>query len=131
MTCHMEIIPKFKDRAKRLKKELTAVYYAYQHPGVGILPKLIILFTVGYALSPIDLIPDFIPVLGYLDDLIILPALIALSIKLIPKHVMQECREKAEANPLELKKNWVFAFLFILIWIIIITAIILSIVKIA
>jgi uncharacterized membrane protein YkvA (DUF1232 family) len=97
---------------------LTAVYYAYQHPGVGKLPKFIILFTVGYALSPIDLIPDFIPVLGYLDDLIILPALIALSIKLIPNDVMQECRDKAKTSPLELKKNWVFAFLFILIWII-------------
>ena len=65
-----------KERAKKLKLELTAVYYAYRDPGINLLPKLIIIITLGYALSPIDLIPDFIPILGYLDDLILLPALI-------------------------------------------------------
>ena len=72
-----------KSKAMRLKREIAALYYAYQNPKLPLLPRLVILFTLGYCLSPIDLIPDFIPVLGYLDDLIILPALITLSLKLM------------------------------------------------
>ena len=78
----MKILEKLKIKAKNLKNEMTAIYYAYQDPKVTLLPRIIILFTLGYALSPIDLIPDFIPVLGYVDDLLILPVLILLSIKL-------------------------------------------------
>ncbi|MGD1830479.1 MAG: YkvA family protein [Spirochaetaceae bacterium] len=92
-------------------------------------PKLLILFTLAYALSPIDLIPDFILVLGLLDDLIILPTLITLSIKSIPKDLLEESKKKAFLEPVSLKKNWFFAVLFILIWIILITALVLSIVK--
>ncbi|WP_299977368.1 YkvA family protein [Desulfobacula sp.] len=113
----MKILEELKIKVKNLKKEITAIYYAYQHPKTTVLPKIIILFTLGYALSPIDLIPDFIPVLGYLDDLLILPVLIALSIKLIPHEIMEESRKKAENQPLQLKKNWVFAIVFIIIWI--------------
>ena len=118
-----------KKKANKLKNEIVSIYYAYQNPDLKILPRIIILITIGYALSPIDLIPDFIPVLGYLDDLIIIPALITLSIKLIPNDVMEKARQKALKEPIQLKKNWFFAFLFILIWIIIITVIVLSIVK--
>ena len=118
-----------KEKAKKLKNEITAIYYAYQNPNVKQLPKIIIFITVGYALSPIDLIPDFIPVLGYLDDLIILPALITLSIKLIPNDIMDTARQKALQEPIQLKKNWFFAFIFILIWITLITVIVLSIVR--
>jgi uncharacterized membrane protein YkvA (DUF1232 family) len=106
-----------KNKADILKKEITAVYYAYQNPKIKLLPKIIIIFTIAYALSPIDLIPDFIPVLGYLDDIIIIPALISLSIKLIPKEIMEESRKKAEIEPVKLKKNWFFAVIFIVIWI--------------
>ncbi|MBW2739884.1 MAG: DUF1232 domain-containing protein [Deltaproteobacteria bacterium] len=113
----MKLLEKLKIKVKNLKKEITALYYAYQHPKTSVLPKIIILFTLGYALSPIDLIPDFIPILGYLDDLLILPVLITLSIKLIPQEIMEESREKAENQPLQLKKNWIFALVFILIWI--------------
>jgi uncharacterized membrane protein YkvA (DUF1232 family) len=113
----LKIIEKLKIKVKKLKKEIMAIYYAYQHPKLGVLPKIIILFTLGYALSPIDLIPDFIPVLGYLDDLLILPVLIMLSIKLIPHEIMEESRKKAENQPLRLKKNWFFALGFIFIWI--------------
>ncbi len=109
-----------KAKAHELKKEITALYYAYRDPDTGILPKLILLFTLGYALSPIDLIPDFIPVIGYLDDLIIIPALIKLSIRLIPEEVMRRSREKAQAEPLNIGKNWMFGILFILIWTILI-----------
>jgi uncharacterized membrane protein YkvA (DUF1232 family) len=127
----MKIIEKIKSKAKNLKKEITVIYYAYQNPETGLLPKVIILFTLGYALSPIDLIPDFIPVLGYLDDLIIVPALIALSIKLIPQKIMDEAREKALKEPLRLKDNWLFAILFILLWIMLVLIIIVSICKLA
>jgi uncharacterized membrane protein YkvA (DUF1232 family) len=116
-------------RAKALKKEVTAIFYAYRNPEVRLLPKMIIAFTLCYALSPIDLIPDFIPVIGYLDDLIIIPALISLSLRLIPKSVMEEARRKAESEPLELKKNWGVAVIFILIWIVLLTAIVVSVVR--
>ena len=102
------------------------MYYAYRNPGTKLLPKIIIFLTLGYALSPVDLIPDFVPVLGYLDDLILIPALISLSIKLIPKEVLDEARERAAREPLQLRKNWYFAALFILIWIVLITAVIMS-----
>ncbi len=79
--------------------------------------KVFAVFIIGYALSPIDLIPDFIPVLGYLDDLVIVPAGIALLLKMIPKEVMEECREKARLqsgnkNP----KNWIAGLVIVLIW---------------
>ena len=125
----MKILEKMKTKVKILKKEITALYYAYQNPGLKLLPKIIIILTLAYALSPIDLIPDFIPVLGYLDDLIIIPALITLSIKLIPDEVMDEAREKASKEPLKLKKNWFSAFIFIIIWIILITLIISAVIR--
>jgi uncharacterized membrane protein YkvA (DUF1232 family) len=125
----MLCVEHLKKRARALKKELTALYYAYKNPKTGPLPKIIVLFTVGYALSPIDLIPDFIPVLGLLDDLIILPAMITLSIRLIPPVIMQESRFRAEAEPIKLRKNWVFAVLFILVWISILTIITLSLIS--
>lgn len=114
----MTLFNKLKTKAESLKKELTAIYYAYTNPGTPVLPKIIIALTLGYALSPIDLIPDFIPFFGYLDDLIIIPALISLSIKLIPREIMADSREKASHKPLQLKKNWLFAILFIVIWIV-------------
>ncbi len=106
-----------------------AIYYAYQHPGMTRWPKIIIAFTLGYALSPIDLIPDFIPILGYLDDLVIIPALISLSIKLIPPEIMEESRKKAYDQPLSLKENRLFAVIFVLIWVILLTVVGFSIVK--
>ncbi len=125
----MKILEVLKTRAKIIKKDITVIYYAYQHPELSILPKILIIFTIGYALSPIDLIPDFIPVLGYLDDLIILPILITLSIKLIPQEIMTESRIKAENEPLKLKNNWLFGILFILIWIVLLTVIFKSVIK--
>jgi len=123
----MKIIENLQAKAKNLKQEIIAVYYAYRNPKTTLLPKIIIIFTLGYALSPIDLIPDFIPILGYLDDLLVIPALISLSIKLIPKEIMDESREKAKKEPVKLRKNWGFAVLFILIWITLLIVIVLSI----
>ncbi len=112
-----KLIQYLKNRAKKLKLEIITLYYAYKNSKTPILAKMIVLITLAYALSPIDLIPDFIPILGYLDDLIILPALIALSIKLIPKEILVVSREKAIEEPLKLKKNWFSGIVFILIWI--------------
>jgi len=125
----MKLFEKIKIKARALKNEIVAIYYAYQNPELKILPKTIIIITIGYALSPIDLIPDFIPVLGYLDDLIIIPALITLSLTLIPQDIMDEARLKAQAKPVELKKNWFFAIFFILIWTFLVTVIVLSIIN--
>jgi uncharacterized membrane protein YkvA (DUF1232 family) len=123
-------IDSLKDKARKLKTEITTLYYAYQDPKLGLLPKIIILFTLGYALSPIDLICDFVPVLGYLDDLFIVPALISLSIKLIPEEILASAREKAIKEPIKLKKNnWFFALLFISIWVVLIAVIVLKIIK--
>jgi uncharacterized membrane protein YkvA (DUF1232 family) len=81
--------------ADGLKTETLAVYMAARDPRVPWYAKALAIFVVGYALSPIDLIPDFIPVLGYLDDLVIVPAGLAIAIRLIPRDVLAECRERA------------------------------------
>ena len=86
----------WKERVKALKKETFAIYLACRHPRVPWYAKALALLVVGYALSPIDLIPDFIPVLGYLDDMILIPLGIMLVIRMIPAEVLAECRQKAE-----------------------------------
>ena len=82
-------------RAKRLERQVWALFLAWKDPETPHLARIVIAVAVGYAVSPIDLIPDFIPVLGQLDDLVILPALIALAIKLIPPAVSARCRREA------------------------------------
>ncbi len=114
-------VKRWKERAKQLKTDTYALYLACKHPRVPWYAKLFMALVVCYALSPIDLIPDFIPVLGYLDDLIIIPAGISLSLKMIPREVLEECRDKAK---LELSggkpKNWVAAFIIVLVWLIVV-----------
>lgn len=83
------------DRIARMKKETYALYLAARDPRVPWYAKVLAVLVVAYALSPIDLIPDFIPGIGYLDDLIIVPAGIALSIRLVPADVMEDCRARA------------------------------------
>ena len=82
--------------ARRLKREVYAIYLAAQSPRVPWYTKYLAMAVVGYALSPIDLIPDFIPVLGYVDDLIIVPLGIWLVLSLIPEEVMNACRARAD-----------------------------------
>lgn len=125
----MKLLHTIKNRAQNIRNEITTIYYAYRNPETKLLPKIIIIIALGYALSPVDLIPDFIPVIGYLDDLIIIPALISLSIKLIPEKIINESREKALKQPVVLKKNYFSASLFILIWIILIFIIIKIVMK--
>lgn len=87
----------WKQRARQLKKETYAIYIACKDPRVPWYARLFAGFVVAYALSPIDLIPDVIPILGYLDDLVLVPLGIILVLKMIPPAVLAECREKAEA----------------------------------
>jgi len=87
--------PTWKQRARQLKTETHALYIAYRDPRVSWPARLFAALVVGYALSPIDLIPDFVPVLGYLDDLLLVPLGIALALKMIPPAVMAESRDKA------------------------------------
>jgi len=83
--------------AQQIKRDGISLWFASKHPLTPWYAKAIGIFVVAYALSPIDLIPDFIPILGYLDDVLLLPVLIWLVIKLIPPYVLAECRAKAEA----------------------------------
>jgi uncharacterized membrane protein YkvA (DUF1232 family) len=105
--------------AKNLKRQTMVLWFCYQHPQTPWLPTWISVFVVGYALSPIDLIPDFIPVLGYLDDVIILPLGILLAIRLMPPLVLVECQLKAiewEKNHVKRPVNKIAPALIVLIW---------------
>lgn len=114
----MSVLDKLKQRARQLKSEAQVLMIAYKDKRTPASAKILIGITVGYLLSPIDLIPDFIPVLGILDDLIIVPALIALSIKIIPEIVLTDAREQLKNNPQRYKKNnWIVAVVIIIIWI--------------
>ncbi len=107
----------WKAKSKQFKTEVVALYLASKHPGTPWYAKVLAALIIGYALSPIDLIPDFIPVIGYLDDLIIIPAGIALLIKIIPRDILEECRAKAQSDVLNRKsKNWVAGVIIVLIW---------------
>lgn len=109
-----------KERAKKLKRDVPAVFLALKDRETPLLAKITAAVTVAYALSPIDLIPDFIPVLGYLDDVLLLPALIALAIKLIPKEVWKRCQAESENMWVDGKpEKWYFAVPIILIWLLI------------
>ena len=108
---------KLKEKAKQLKTDVPAVFLALKDKKTPWYAKLFAALTVVYALSPIDLIPDFIPVLGYLDDLIILPLLVALTVKFIPKTVFEEYRKQAKMMWQDGKpEKWYYAIPILLIW---------------
>ena len=109
-----------KERAKKLKTDLPAVFLALKKKETPVYAKILAGITVLYALSPIDLIPDFVPVLGYLDDVIILPALVALTVKLIPKEIFAQCQIDSvglweNGKP----KKWYYALPIVAIWLLI------------
>lgn len=111
--------------ARKVKRDGMTLWYAASHPNTPWYAKALGLFVVGYALSPIDLIPDFIPVLGYLDDVILLPALIWLTIRLLPPAVVEECRAKADAWIAEGKakpRSATGAVIIVVIWLAAVTA---------
>lgn len=114
----MGYLNRLKEKAKVLKSNIVAIYFALKDKRTPIMAKIMIVLTISYAVSPIDLIPDFIPVLGYLDDLIILPLMITASIKLIPKDVFEDCRIKAKEK-IQINKRFgiLSALIIILLWV--------------
>ena len=112
-----------KERAKKLKTDIPALFLALKDGNTPMIAKIFAGITVAYALSPIDLVPDFIPVLGYLDDVILLPMLVALTIKFIPSDVLENNRRQAEGMWHDGKpKKWYYAIPIVIVWGIIIAA---------
>lgn len=111
------MLKKIKAWAKRLKRQIFILYYACKDDRVPWYAKVFIACVVAYAFSPIDLIPDFIPILGYLDDVILLPIGIMLALKMIPKDILSECEVKAkELEGKSKPRNWIAGSIIVLIW---------------
>jgi uncharacterized membrane protein YkvA (DUF1232 family) len=110
-------VEKWRAAATRLKSETYALYLAYRDPRVPRRAKLFAALVLAYAFSPIDLIPDFIPVLGYLDDLVIVPAGMALALRMIPVNVMEEAKTAAaDAMDSDKPVNWVMGVVIVPLW---------------
>ena len=106
-----------KERAAALKTDIPAVFLALKSKETPLIAKIAAGITVAYALSPIDLIPDFVPILGYLDDVILLPALVSLTLKLIPSDIMEACRTQAKGMWTDGRpKKWYYAIPIIIVW---------------
>ena len=112
----MGFLANIKAKAKLLKRQSMVLYYAVRDPRTPLGVKLLAGAIVAYALSPIDLIPDFIPILGYLDEVILLPLAIAIALKLLPEAVLQDAQVQAE-SALNRPKNYKAAVIIVLIWI--------------
>ncbi len=114
-----------KERAKKLKTDIPALFLALKNKETPWLAKLFAGITVIYALSPIDFIPDFIPVLGYLDDVILLPMLVALTVKFIPREVLEKNRKQADGMWQNGKpEKWYYAIPIVLIWLVVLICIV-------
>jgi uncharacterized membrane protein YkvA (DUF1232 family) len=119
------LLTKLKERAAVLKREIYALYFAARDPRVPWYAKAFMGVVLAYALSPIDLIPDFIPVLGYLDDLIIVPVGIALALKMVPAEVMLDARKRVDELAQQGKPvNRTGAISVIAIWVILASAVV-------
>jgi uncharacterized membrane protein YkvA (DUF1232 family) len=123
-------IEAWKRWAKQLKTETYALYLAYKDARTPWYARLFAALVVGYAFSPIDLIPDPIPVLGYLDDLLLVPLGVALALKMIPPQVIAESREEADRAMGEGRPtNWVAAAVIITIWLVMAAIVVLIVVR--
>jgi uncharacterized membrane protein YkvA (DUF1232 family) len=113
----MSVLAKLKARARELKDEALALYLAAKHPRTPWYAKLFVVAIVAYALSPIDLIPDFIPVLGLLDEVLLLPFAIVLALRMVPAEVMSECRARvSERRPDGSRSGRIGAVMIVLVW---------------
>ena len=117
----MTLLTRAKDWARRVKRDVVAVYFAARDPRTPMFARGLAIAVAAYALSPIDLIPDFIPILGYLDDLLIVPLGLLLVIRLLPPKVLAASREKANAL-LARPKSYVAAGFMVVIWLLCIAA---------
>ena len=114
-----------KKRATQLRTDIPAVFLGLRSKDMPLMAKILAGITIAYALSPIDLIPDFIPVIGYLDDLIILPALIAITLRAIPPDTLDGLRRDAEGMWRSGKpKRWYYAVPVALIWLLVVWSIV-------
>ena len=113
------MLRKWKETVRKLKEDVYTLYLASRDPRVPFAAKVVLIITVAYAFSPIDLIPDFIPILGYLDDLLILPLGIWLSIRLIPEPVLAHYRQLAKEQLHQRKPNYIMAAVIVVIWLLI------------
>ena len=104
--------------ARSLKAQLLTLWFCRRDPRTPWYAKLIIAACVAYALSPVDVIPDFIPVIGYLDDLIIVPLGIAAVLRLMPTDVLAECREQARVR-MDRRVSWVGATFMVAVWLLV------------
>lgn len=124
------LLQRWKARARQLKHETYALYLAVRDRRTPWYAKLFSGVVVAYAFSPIDLVPDFIPVLGYLDDLILIPLGVAAAVKMIPFEVMHECRQRAQQEFASGKPvNYVAGVLVALVWILVLIMIVRRFVK--
>ena len=115
----MNLFQTIRTWARRIKRDATTLWFAYRNPDTPLAVRLLCVFVVGYALSPVDLIPDFIPVLGYLDDALLLPGLIWLAIRLLPAGVVDESRRRADAWMAEQRtkpKSYAGAAVIVAVW---------------
>ena len=121
----MNKLKTWKNWAKNLKLQTYTLYYAYKDPMTPWYAKMWSAVVVAYAFSPIDLIPDFIPILGYLDDLLLIPLGVALAVKLIPKEIMVNCKQKSQKR-INSKKpvNWIAGVIIIALWIVVFCAVV-------
>ena len=110
------MLDEWKRKARSIRRDVRALYLARHDSRIPWYARLLAIAIVAYALSPIDLIPDFIPVLGYLDDLVIVPLGIVLLVKMIPAQVLEEYRARAEDENLEISKNRFVAVLIVALW---------------
>jgi uncharacterized membrane protein YkvA (DUF1232 family) len=114
------VLQRLKNWAATLKREVMALWFACRDPRTPWYARALAMLVVAYALSPIDLIPDFIPVLGYLDDLILLPVGIYLVLKLVPAQAMADARAKAQSwieSRQPKPRNWITAAVIVLVWV--------------
>jgi uncharacterized membrane protein YkvA (DUF1232 family) len=115
----LKINPRVLQWVRRLKRDLLALWFAYRHPDTPLFAKVLAVVVAGYAFSPIDLIPDFLPFVGYLDEFILLPGAVYLIFKLIPEPVLEECRDRADKFLHEHRhapRNYVAALVIVLLW---------------
>jgi uncharacterized membrane protein YkvA (DUF1232 family) len=111
-------------RARRLRVETYTLYLAYKDPRVPWYAKAFAALVVAYAFSPIDLIPDFVPVLGYLDDLVLVPLGLALALRMIPGPILDECRANAQALlSQDRPRNWIAAGVIVALWLLLVVGV--------
>jgi uncharacterized membrane protein YkvA (DUF1232 family) len=120
----------WKQKARALERQVAALYYAYRDPRTPWYARAFAALVVAYAFSPIDLIPDFIPVLGYLDDLVLVPLGVWLALKMVPPPVMADCRVRAEAGLGQGKFQFKFmAAIIIALWVLVLALVVLWIIR--